>query len=160
VYNNQSQGTRTRTPYADAEAGQKRQRVDGTLAPAESAAMTCTGQYLPTFLQWTIPGRIVVFFLSSTSIWCLLAEFYGLCSMRLFTLAVLLPAAGVLTTAVAVNKTMGVGRLWQAVFVGAVGGFVAAVAYDLFRLPFVDATGRLPFVGSNCLEMHRFNGSR
>jgi hypothetical protein len=36
--------------------------------------------------RWTVPGRLIVFTLAATSIWCLLAEFYGLCSMRTFTL--------------------------------------------------------------------------
>ena len=41
---------------------------------------------------WSRPGRVCVFTLAATSIWCLLAEFYNLCSMRAFTLSVSLPA--------------------------------------------------------------------
>ena len=37
---------------------------------------------LPNFLQWTPSGRAVVFVLSATSIWCLLAEMYSLVDMR------------------------------------------------------------------------------
>ena len=47
---------------------------------------------LPPVFRWTPAGRALVFFLSAMSIWCLLAEFYGLCSMRSFTLYALIPA--------------------------------------------------------------------
>jgi len=43
-------------------------------------------------LQWTGPGRLLVFALSATSIWCLLSEMYGLCDMRTFFYAILMPA--------------------------------------------------------------------
>src|SRR5262245_39948955 len=46
----------------------------------------------PGALQWTPLGRAIVFMLAACSIWCLLAEMYHLCSMRLFTFAVLIPA--------------------------------------------------------------------
>jgi hypothetical protein len=36
--------------------------------------------------------RAIIFFLAATSIWCLLVEMYGLCSMRLFTFWVLIPS--------------------------------------------------------------------
>src|SRR5438309_7289745 len=88
---------------------------------------------LPPVFRWTWQGRLVVFALSATSIWCLLAEFYGLCSMRLFTLAILAPATVVLVVIALVNRSWGDGRLWRAVVIGAVGGFLAACAYDLFR---------------------------
>ena len=42
--------------------------------------------------QWTLPGRALVFVLAASSIWCLLAEFYGLCSMQTFTFYVSIPA--------------------------------------------------------------------
>jgi hypothetical protein len=74
--------------------------------------------------------------LSAMSIWCLLAEFYGLCSMRTFTFVVLLPATALIALAV-LDWLKGDGRLWQGVVIGAVAGFVAACAYDAFRLPFV-----------------------
>jgi hypothetical protein len=92
---------------------------------------------LPPVLQWTLLGRLVVFFLSATSIWCLLAEFYGLCSMRTFTVWVLIPATALLIALAAFDVLRGDRRLFRAVLVGAVGGFVAACAYDLFRVPFV-----------------------
>ena len=107
---------------------------------------------LPPVLQWTLPGRAVVFFLSATSIWCLLAEFYGLCSMRTFTIWVLIPSTIALIAIALLDLAKGDRRLFRACLIGAVGGFIAAVAYDVFRIPFVvgaiDHTGpvwlRLP----------------
>jgi hypothetical protein len=97
-------------------------------------------------------GRGLTFFLAATSIWCLLAEFYGLCSMRTFTLAILLPASALLALITMIDYLTGDRRLFRALMIGAVGGLLAAVAYDLFRLPWVlgsvDQTGpgwlRLP----------------
>jgi hypothetical protein len=77
--------------------------------------------------------------LSATSIWCLLAEFYGLCSMRTFTLFVSLPAMFIVAALAWVDRRTGDRRLWNAVIVGAVAGLAAAAAYDVFRLPFVFA---------------------
>jgi len=99
---------------------------------------------LPPILQWSVPGRALVFFLSATSIWCLLAEFYGLCSMRTFTFAVLVPATIALIAVALLDRARGDGRLWRAVLIGAAGGLLAAFAYDLFRLPWVvGATDRV-----------------
>src|SRR5947207_540699 len=95
--------------------------------------------HLPPVLQWTPAGRAVVFFLSATSIWCLLAEFYGLCSMRSFTLWILIPATILLIAMAVFDLLKGDRRLWRAVLVGSIGGLLAAFAYDLFRLPFVIA---------------------
>jgi hypothetical protein len=106
----------------------------------------------PQVLEWSPQGRAVVFMLSATSIWCLLAEFYELCSMRTFTIYVLIPATAALIAIAILDRMRGDGRLCQAVMIGAVGGLAAAIAYDLFRMPFViaavDQTGpawlRLP----------------
>ena len=84
-------------------------------------------------------GRAVVFCLAATSIWCLLADFYGLLSMRAFTLCIFLPTLAVLAALAWSDQQRGDRRLWQAIVIGTVAGFVAAVAYDLFRLPFVFA---------------------
>lgn len=92
---------------------------------------------LPPVLQWSPQGRALVFLLSATSIWCLLAEFYGLCSMQTFTLYVLIPATVALVAMALLDRARGDRRLWRAVLIGAVGGFLAAVSYDLFRIPFV-----------------------
>src|SRR5438874_3622959 len=94
---------------------------------------------LPPVLQWTPAGRAIVFFLSGTSIWCLLAEFYGLCSMRAFTLWILIPATILLIAMAFFDLLKGDRRLWRAVLVGSIGGLLAAFAYDVFRLPFVIA---------------------
>jgi hypothetical protein len=88
---------------------------------------------------WSAPCRLVVFCLAATSIACLLAEFYGVCSMRRFTLLVFLPALAALVGLALVDRAYGTRRLWRGVILGAVAGLLAAVAYDVFRLPFVFA---------------------
>jgi hypothetical protein len=92
---------------------------------------------LPACFRWTWQGRLLVFTLSALSIWCLLAEFYGLCSMRTFTFAILFPATAALVALAILDRWRGDGRLWQGVVIEAAAGFVAACAYDAFRLPFV-----------------------
>jgi hypothetical protein len=94
---------------------------------------------LPAILQWSVPGRVIVFILSATSIWCLLAEFYHLCSMRAFTGWILVPATALLILMALVDLAAGNRQLFRAVLIGAVGGFFAACAYDIFRMPFVIA---------------------
>ncbi len=59
--------------------------------------------------------------------------------MRTFTLFVFVPATLVLLALALVDGARGDGRLWRAVAVGAVAGFAAACAYDVFRVPFVYA---------------------
>src|SRR6516164_5462284 len=92
-----------------------------------------------TCMRWSAPGRSLVFVLAASSIWCLLAEFYGLCSMQAFTLFVSMPAMASLVGMALWDRWRGDGRLWRGVVIGAVAGLVAAVAYDVFRLPFVFA---------------------
>jgi hypothetical protein len=92
---------------------------------------------LRSAFRWTGPGRFVVFMLAATSIWCLLVEFYGLCTMRGFTFWILIPAAAILIALAVMDRIKGDRLLWQGVLIGAVAGFFAAVAYDVFRLPFV-----------------------
>ncbi len=86
---------------------------------------------------WSAPWRGVVAVLAASSIWCLLVEFYRLCSMRTFSLCVSLPATLLLLLLAAWDYQSGDGRLWRAVVIGAVSGLAAAVSYDMFRLPFV-----------------------
>jgi hypothetical protein len=95
--------------------------------------------FLARLYRWTPEGRTLVFILSAASIWCLLAEFYHLCSMRQFTFLVLIPATLLLAVITFMDYRWGDGRLYRAVMIGAVGGFIAAVAYDIFRLPWVIA---------------------
>src|SRR5262245_45237163 len=66
----------------------------------------------PAILRWSLTWRFVVFMLAATSIWCLLAEFYGLCSMRLFTFAILIPATVALIVLAVVDRLRGDGMLW------------------------------------------------
>lgn len=98
---------------------------------------------LPAVLQWTAPGRVLVFGLAATSIWCLLAEMYNLCDMRTFFYSILLPCTVALYVIAIVDHIRGDGRLRRAVIIGTLAGLVGAIAYDIFRLPFVysDAWG-------------------
>jgi len=89
--------------------------------------------------RWTTPWRAVVFALTATSIASLLVEFYHLCPMRQFTFYVFAPALVALAVITAADAAQGDGHLWRAVMIGAVAGFAATVAYDVFRLPFVFA---------------------
>jgi hypothetical protein len=92
---------------------------------------------LPSLLQWTPAGRTLVFLLSAASIWCLLAEFYKLCSMRTFVFVALIPATIILILIAILDRLFGDQRLWKNILIGAIGGLLAAFAYDLFRLPWV-----------------------
>jgi len=92
---------------------------------------------LPKVCRWTWRGRVLIFVLSATSIWCLLADFYGLCSMRAFTVGILIPATVLLIALATVDRIDGDGRLWRGCLIGATAGLLAAIAYDVFRLPFV-----------------------
>ena len=86
-----------------------------------------------------LPLRAVVFTLAFLSFACLLGQFFGFWSMHLFGCRVLPPA----TVALAViawrsrGERAGVGSAHTWIVQGALGGLVAAVAYDLYRLPFV-----------------------
>ncbi len=78
--------------------------------------------------RWTVPGRFIVFNLAGTSIWCLLAEFYSLCSMRTFTLFISIPAMAVLTVMAMADRLQGDARLWRGVLIGATAGLIATAA--------------------------------
>ena len=88
---------------------------------------------------WDARGRWVVFVLAVSSIACLLADFYSLCPMRIFTPFIFLPALLALLAFAGLDRWKGDGQLWRAVSIGLAAGLLAAVAYDLFRLPFVFA---------------------
>ncbi len=88
---------------------------------------------------WSSECRLVVFALASTSILSLLVEFYGLFSMRAFTFLVSLPALFGLLAWALYDREIGSQRLWRAIVVGSLAGLVAALTYDMFRLPFVFA---------------------
>lgn len=90
-------------------------------------------------IDWGGLSRSIVFALAATSIWCLMAEMYHLCSMRLFTFAIFVPALGILAVVCGVDLARGPRVLVRNVMLGAVGGIIAAISYDIFRLPFVFA---------------------
>src|SRR5687767_1573046 len=108
----------------------------------------------PAILSWSWPARVVVFVLAATSIWCLLSEFYGLCTMRWFSFAILLPSNAALIALAIADRARGSGMLWLCVVIGAIAGFVAACAYDLFRIPFVVAA--IDQVGPDWLRLPLF----
>ncbi len=112
------------------------------------------GKSTPAILSWSLPARIVVFVLAATSIWCLLSEFYGWCSMQWFALVILIPANTMLAVLAIVDRARGAGMLWRGVVIGAVAGFIAACAYDLFRIPFVIAA--IDEVGPEWLRLPLF----
>jgi hypothetical protein len=87
--------------------------------------------------HWTAAWRTILFVLAASSIWCLLAEMYHLCSMQFFTLWILIPATVLLYGVAIWDRTRGDGTLWRGVMIGSLAGLLAAVAYDVFRLPFV-----------------------
>lgn len=80
--------------------------------------------------DWTLRERAVAFALAATSIWCLLVELYGWCSMRAFAVCVFGPATALLLV-------LAIRQHWRGALIGAVAGLAATVAYDAFRLPFV-----------------------
>ena len=59
--------------------------------------------------------------------------------MRIFTPFIFAPATVALLVIAVFDRQRGDGQLWRAVMIGVVGGLLAAVSYDLFRLPFVFA---------------------
>lgn len=83
--------------------------------------------------------RPVVFGLAFLSFACLLGTFYGFWSMHLFACWVLLPATALLMLIAFVTRGQprGIERPHTWIVEGTLGGLVAALAYDLYRLPFV-----------------------
>ena len=83
--------------------------------------------------------RPVVFTLALLSFACLLGEFYGLWTMRFFGCWVLPPATALLGYIACRHPDRGAGLNSPGTWIvhGACAGIVAAVAYDLYRLPFV-----------------------
>jgi hypothetical protein len=77
--------------------------------------------------------RAAVFGLAFLSFACLLGTFYGLRSMRWFGCWVVIPS----TTALFALAVLGPHPARGWVREGALGGVVAAFAYDFYRLPFV-----------------------
>lgn len=88
---------------------------------------------------WNVVGRSVVFVLGATSIACLMLDFYGRCSLGRGVQRILLPSVMALLALAGFDWFRGGGCLCRAVIIGLAGGLMAAVAYDVFRLPFVFA---------------------
>ena len=86
-----------------------------------------------------LPLRATVFTLAFLSFACLLGQFFGLWSMHVFGCWVLPPATALLAVIAwrTRGEAAGVGSAHTWIVQGALGGVVAAVAYDLYRLPFV-----------------------
>src|SRR4029077_12740599 len=84
-------------------------------------------------------SRAVVFALAWLSFGCLLGQFYGVWTMHFFGCWILPPATVLLAISAYVNRNRPFGldspHTW--IVQGAIAGIVAAVAYDLYRLPFV-----------------------
>jgi hypothetical protein len=89
--------------------------------------------------QWTIRSRALVFLLAASSIACLLADFYRLCPMSFFASYIFVPMFAVLCGLAVADRVRGTGHVWRAVWIGMLAGLIAALGYDVFRLPFVFA---------------------
>jgi hypothetical protein len=74
--------------------------------------------------------------------------------MRGFTIFILIPATVALLLLALADRRNGEGLLWRGVVIGALAGFVAACAYDLFRIPFVVAA--VDNVGPDWLRLPLF----
>ncbi|HEY2882602.1 MAG TPA: hypothetical protein VGJ15_09220 [Pirellulales bacterium] len=59
--------------------------------------------------------------------------------MRVFTFAILIPATAALIVLAIADWFKGEGMIWRGVIIGMIAGFLAACAYDIFRIPFVVA---------------------
>lgn len=81
--------------------------------------------------------RAVGFVCASTSIGALLAELYGIVSLRIGTLAVFLPACAVLTVMGLGGRRLAQNDFPRRLWLGLQAGFWATVAYDVWRLPFL-----------------------
>jgi hypothetical protein len=83
--------------------------------------------------------RVLVFTLALLSFACLLGQFYGLWTMHFFGCWVLPPATALLIYIAYRHRDRnpGLSSPYTWIAQGAVAGVLAAVAYDLYRLPFV-----------------------
>jgi len=83
--------------------------------------------------------RPVVFSLAFLSFACLLGQFYGFWTMRFFGCWVLPPATALLGYVAWTNRDRNADLKNPSTWIvqGAIAGLLAAVTYDLYRLPFV-----------------------
>ena len=93
----------------------------------------------PARIPVRLPLRAVVFTLAFLSFACLLGQFFSLWSMHVFGCRVLPPATALLALIAwrTRREKPGVRSAYTWIVEGALGGIVAAIAYDLYRLPFV-----------------------
>ena len=86
-----------------------------------------------------LPLRALVFALAFLSFACLLGQFFGFWSMRTFGCWVLPPASALLAFIAwrTRGEKHGIGSAHTWIVQGAIGGVLAAIVYDLYRLPFV-----------------------
>jgi len=85
------------------------------------------------------PARLLVFGLAFLSFACLLGQLFGFWTMHWFACWIL-PTATMALAFMAYSKRRepsGAGNPHTWIVQGAIGGVIAAIAYDLFRLPFV-----------------------
>ena len=83
--------------------------------------------YPVSWSRWTAPGRLIVFTLAATSIGCLLAEFYGLCSMRTFTFFISIPALVILAAMTGADCQRGTADWGRGVLIRGSQGFKAII---------------------------------
>src|SRR6266700_2902700 len=76
--------------------------------------------------------RLFVFTLAFASFACLLGQFYGLWPMRGFACLIFPPATALLIWLALRGEPA---KTW--IVIGAESGLIAALAYDLYRIPFV-----------------------
>src|SRR6185503_9384212 len=83
--------------------------------------------------------RVIVFLLAFLSFACLLGQFFHVWTMHFFGCWILPPATALLAFIAFTARRCPPGVLSPHTWIvqGALGGVVAAVAYDLYRLPFV-----------------------
>ena len=93
----------------------------------------------PMTTTQVLSTRPVVFTLALLSFACLLGQFFGLWTMHVFGSWVPPPATALLIYVAYRNRdrTTGLTSAYTWIVQGAIAGVVAAVAYDLYRLPFV-----------------------
>jgi hypothetical protein len=87
--------------------------------------------------SWTLLTRILVFALGATSIGSLILHFYGIMKLQFGAPCLALPAFTLLGWACFANRTRPDHQLSRQILIGVIAGFLACVAYDMFRLPFV-----------------------
>jgi hypothetical protein len=81
--------------------------------------------------------RFVGVVISSTSILALLVEFYGIIDMSSFTKLVFVPSMIILALLTYFSWKKRYEDFWKRCVIGSIAGFLATVAYDLIRIPFL-----------------------